>query len=154
MNVGRITLVLLVFFGLSMMAREVSGGQPKARGVCNLPELAQGAHQRMRIAAVAEAGTDTGVLWDASCPSIQPLWFELSLRSERNRKKFHDEIEKTGKAAVILSGELYGPPLPDSKVPEPIRKNYRGGWGHLGSFPMKLVVFNIESVTTWKEPKQ
>jgi len=87
-----------------------------------------------------------GVLTDASCPSVQPTWFELSLKSERNRNKLHDQIEKSGKAAVVLSGELYGPPQPDPKLPEPFRSTYNQGWGHLGSFPMKVVVFHIDSV--------
>jgi len=98
------------------------------------------------VTAIAESGTDMGVLTDASCPSVQPTWFELSLKSERNRNKLHDQIEKSGKAAVVLSGELYGPPQPDPKLPEPFRSTYNQGWGHLGSFPMKVVVFHIDSV--------
>jgi hypothetical protein len=39
-----------------------------------------------------------------------------------------------------------GPQEPDPKLPESIRKNYHPGWGHLGSFPMKVVVSRIESV--------
>lgn len=123
-----------------------SNAQSKLQSVCSLPQLAPGAHQRVRVTAIAESGTDMGVLTDASCPSVQPTWFELSLKSERNRNKLHDQIEKSGKAAVVLSGELYGPPQPDPKLPEPFRSKYNQGWGHLGSFPMKVVVFHIDSV--------
>jgi hypothetical protein len=126
--------------------------QTKPQSLCNLPQLAPGTHQSIRIEAVAEFGTDMGVLTDTRCPSIQPTWFELSLRSERNRKKLHNQIEKSGKASVVLSGDLYGPQQPDPKLPESIRKNYHPGWGHLGSFPMKVVVFRIESVAPAGKP--
>ena len=129
-----------------------SDGQSKPQSLCSLPQLAPGAHRSVRIAAIAESGTDMGVLTDASCPSVQPTWFELSLKSERNRNKLHNQIEKSGKAAVALSGQLYGPPQPDPKLPESIRKNYHPGWGHLGSFPMKVVVFHIDSVAPAGKP--
>ena len=126
--------------------------QSKPESVCNPPQLTPGTHKGVRIGAVAESGTDMGVLTDASCPSVQPIWFELSLKSKRNRNKLHDQIEKSGKAAVVLSGELYGPQEPDPKLPESIRKNYHPGWGHLGAFALKLVVFQIDSVTPAGKP--
>jgi hypothetical protein len=91
------------------------------------------------------------VLSDPGCPSRQPVWFELSLKSPRNRTEL-SKLEKSGKAVVLLSGELYGPPGPDPKLPDSIHKNYRPGWGHLGAFPMKLVVFRIESVAPAGKP--
>jgi hypothetical protein len=93
-----------------------------------------------------------GVLTDATCRLVQPTWFELSLTSERNRNKLHNQIEKSGKAAVVLSGELYGPPQPDPKLSQALRSNDNQGWGHLGSFPMKIVVFRIESVAPVSSP--
>ena len=131
-----------------------SEAQSKPQSICNLPQLAPGAHQSVRITAIAESGTDMGVLTDASCPSVQPAWFELSLKSERNRNKLHNEIEKSGKAAVVLTGELFGPQLPDPKLPESIRNNYHPGWGHLGAFPAKIVVFQIESVRAFGQGAQ
>lgn len=74
----------------------------KPQSLCNLPQLAPGAHRSVRIAAIAESGTDMGVLTDASCPSVQAAWFELSLKSERNRNKLHNQLEKSGKAVVVL----------------------------------------------------
>lgn len=79
--------------------------QAKPQSLCNLPQLASGAHQSIRIAAIAESGSDMGVLTDANCPAVQPTWFELSLKCERNRKKLHDQIEKSGKAAVVFVGQ-------------------------------------------------
>jgi hypothetical protein len=124
----------------------VNPAQPKPQSICDLANLAMGSHTSVQIAAVAHHGTDMGVLTDPRCPSRQPVWFELALKSRRNRTKLSKQIEKSGEAGVTLSGELYGPPEPDPKLPESIRKNYHPGWGHLGAFPMKLVVFRIESV--------
>jgi hypothetical protein len=126
--------------------------QSKPSSLCNLPKLVPGAHRTVRIAAIASFGTDMGVLTDARCPSVQPTWFELSLTSERNRNKLHNEMEKSGKAAVVVSGELYGPPQPDAKLPQALRISDNRGWGHLGAFPMKVVVFRIESVAAAGKP--
>jgi hypothetical protein len=142
-------ILVTILLGCAILSCEA---QPKPESLCNLPQLAAGAHQSIRIAAIAQSGTDMGVLTDANCPSVQPTWFELSLKSGRNRNKLHNQIEKSDKAAVVFSGELYGPQLPDPKLPESIRKNYHPGWGHLGSFPMKVIVFRIDSVAPVVEP--
>lgn len=127
-------------------------GQSKPQSLCKFADLSTGNHERVRIAAVAEAGVDMGVLSDPGCPSRQPVWFELALKSQRNRTELAKQIERSGKAAATFSGELYGPPEPDPKLPDWIRKNYHPGWGHLGAFPMKLVVFRIESVAPAGKP--
>jgi hypothetical protein len=142
-------ILISILLGCATLA---SDAQSKPQSLCNFPQLAPGVTKSVRIAALAESGTDMGVLTDASCPSVQPIWFELSLKSERNRKKLHNQIEKSGKAVVVLSGQLYGPQQPDPKLPESIRKNYHPGWGHLGSFPMKVVVFRIDSVAPAGKP--
>jgi hypothetical protein len=143
-------LVATILVGCATLS---SDAQSKLHSLCSLPQLAPGAHRSIRIAAIAESGTDTGVLTDASCPSVQPTWFELSLKSERNRNRLHNEIEKNGKAAVVVSGELYGPPQPNPKLPESLRSSDNQGWGHLGSFPMKVVVSRIESVAVTRKPR-
>lgn len=111
-------IVVTILVGCATLS---SGAQSQPQSLCNFPQLAPGTHWSVRIAAIAQSGTDTGVLTDASCPSVQPTWFELSLKSERNRNKLHNQIEKSGKAAVVVSGELYGPPQADPKLPEPFR---------------------------------
>jgi hypothetical protein len=127
--------------------------QPKPQSLCKLANVPKGNHQSVRVAAVAEAGTDMGVLSDPDCPSKQPVRFELALKSRRNRSELAKQIERSGEAVVILSGELYGPPEPDPKLPGWMRKNnHNSGWGHLGAFPMKLVVFRIESVVPAGKP--
>ena len=144
-------IVALILLGCASLS---SNARSKPQSLCSLPQLAPGVHQSVRVAAIAQVGTDMGVLTDANCPSVQPTWFELSLKSERNRNKLHNEIEKSGKAAVVLTGELFGPQLPDPKLPESIRNNYHPGWGHLGAFPAKIVVFQIESVRAFGQGAQ
>jgi len=55
-------------------------------------------------------------------------------------------LGQSKRAYVVLEGEFYGPPLPDPKLPEPIRKSYHPGWGHLAAFKTKLVVHTIRDV--------
>ena len=153
-------LVSVIAFGTLFAAQDIvptdqvtaHAAQPRPESICKLADVSMGNHQTVRIAAVAEAGADMGVLTDPSCPSRQPVWFELALKSRRNRTELAKQIETSGKATVLLSGELYGPPEPDPKLPESIRKNYHPGWGHLGAFPMKLMVFRIELVARAGKP--
>jgi len=57
-------------------------------------------------------------------------------------------MDTSGKVNVVFEGEFYGPPEPDPKLPESIRKVYHPGGGHLGSFKTKLVVSVIVEATT------
>jgi len=91
-------------------------------------------------------------LSDPGSRSRPPVWFELALISPRNRTELSKQLQKSGKAVILLYGELYGPPEPDPKLPDSTRKNYHPGWGHLGAFPMMLVVFRIESVSQAGKP--
>jgi hypothetical protein len=157
---GVLLLVSVIAFSIFCAAQNVApvdrvianAAQAKPQSLCKLANVSMGNHQSVRVAAVAEAGTDMGVLSDPGCPTRQPMWFELALKSPRNRTELSEQLEKSGKAVVLLSGELYGPPEPDPKLPDSIRKNYHPGWGHLGAFPMKLVVFRIESVAPAGKP--
>jgi hypothetical protein len=87
-----------------------------------------------------------GVLTDPACP-LRHTWVELALKSQRNRSKLQQLMYKSGSATVEFAGEFYGPPNPDDKLPASIKKGYHPGWGHLGAFPTKLIVFEIDSVS-------
>jgi hypothetical protein len=90
-------------------------------------------------------GVDMGVLTNSACPTGY-TWVELALQSNQNRNKYVQTLKNSGHAQVVFSGEFYGPPAPDSHLPDSIRRNYHPGWGHLGAFQTKLVVYKIESV--------
>jgi hypothetical protein len=124
-----------------------------AASLCGLQEkVAAGNHITVRVSGIYSFGVDEGVLEDAGCPD-QSIWVELTLKSERNKNKLEGLINGPGRAYVVFEGELYGPPLPDPKLPEAIRKVYRPGWGHMGAFKTKLVVYMIRKVKVAPPPK-
>ena len=78
------------------------------------------------------AGAAMGTLSDSACPK-ETAWIEIALESPTNRKKLNTILDKSNRAHVVFEGELYGPRLPDPKLPEAIRKDYHPGWGHLAT---------------------
>jgi hypothetical protein len=95
---------------------------------------------------MGDSGSAMGTLSDSSCPG-ETAWIEIALKSPTNRQKLHTMLKKSDRAHVVFEGELYGPPVPDPKLPEALRKNSHPGWGHLGAFRTKLVVYAIHDVT-------
>lgn len=115
--------------------------------LCNLQQqVAQGARRSVRVSGTYSSGVDMGVLKNAECPG-QGTWVELVLRSNQNKKRLKKIMDTSGKVKVVFEGEFYGPPEPDPKLPESIRKAYKPGWGHLGAFNTKLVVYTIVEAT-------
>lgn len=102
----------------------------------------QGSHRSVRVDGMYSLGLDLGILSDSACP-IERTWVELDLHSKRNREKLRRILDRSRAAYVVFEGELYGPPLPDPKLPDDIRKIYQPGWGHLGAFKTKLLVHAI-----------
>lgn len=114
--------------------------------LCSIGKSAtEGSHNTVRISGVYGPNLDHTVLEDSSCPA-ESSWVELDLRSDKNEAKLRKLLDRSRQAYVVVEGEFYGPPLPDPKLPEAIRKNYHPGWGHLGAFRTKLVVHAIKSV--------
>jgi hypothetical protein len=72
---------------------------------------------------------------------------ELALRSRRNKEKLRKLLDRNRQVRVVVEGEFYGPPLPDPKLPEALKKQYHPGWGHLAAFSTKMAVYRIESVS-------
>lgn len=135
--------VLLVSFSCVPICFAQSNGQLDS--LCDLQNTAkQGSRVNVRISGIYD-GLDMGVIHDPTCPE-QQTWVELALQSQQNRRKLGKLAEKWQQASVVFVGEFFGPPAPDPKVPENIRKAYHPGWGHLGKFPTKLVVHVIEIV--------
>ena len=102
---------------------------------------------------LGDSGPAMGTLDDSDCPK-NTAWIEIALQSAYNRKKLSRILEKSGRAYVVFEGELYGPPVPDPKLPEAIRKNYHPGWGHMGAFNTKLVVREIREVAVAPHTKR
>jgi hypothetical protein len=114
-------------------------------------KMAEGSHMGVVLSGVYEGGLGDsgpalGTLSDPTCPK-ETVWIEIALQSPTNRKKLSTILDKSSRAHVVFEGEFYGPPVPDPKLPEAIRKDYHPGWGHLGAFKTKLVVHAIGDVT-------
>jgi hypothetical protein len=113
-------------------------------------KVAEGSHSGVRVSGVYEGGLGNsgnalGTLSDAACPS-ETAWIEIALEAPTNRRKLNTILDKSGRAYVVFEGEFYGPPVPDPKLPEALRKNSHPGWGHNGAFKTKLVVHAILDV--------
>ena len=152
------TFYLAVFFVMSLFADKFLAQaappqtDPKATSLCALQKnVAEGEHQTVRVSGVYGPGLDHTVLEDAECPS-DSTWVELALRSKENKNKLRELLSRSRQAYVEVEGEFYGPPLPDPKLPEAIKKGYRPGWGHLAAFKTKLVVHAIRDVKAAPTP--
>lgn len=114
--------------------------------LCVLQEQAvQGKHQSVRVSGTYGPGFDHEVLQDKLCPA-SGTWVELELRSDENKEKLRKILNRSRRAYVVFEGEFYGPPIPDPNLPDPIHKSSHPGWGHLGVFKTKLVVYAIDEV--------
>jgi hypothetical protein len=138
-----IAFIVLVINSLTGNAQ----AQARPTPLCDLQKNVQlGTHQPVRVSGVYVRGFEGSVLVD-SCDNNEGTWVDFELKSTHNEKKMRETLGRAGKAAVILVGELNGPPEPDAKLPPAIKKAYHPGWGHLGAFRTKLVVYEIVSVS-------
>ena len=123
--------------------------------LCDLQtKVAQGEHQTVRVEGVYLAGLEGQVLVEAGC-SGRSTHVEFDLKANRNWKRLLRLSSKSNRkqhvvgdsdaVLVVFEGEFYGPPVPDSKLPEAIRRAYHPSWDNSGSMT-KLVVKTIQSV--------
>jgi len=120
--------------------------EPQTESLCSLQQkVSAGNHESVRVSGIYGPGLDHTVLEEPSC-SGEGTWVELQLHSNQNKEKLRKMLEQSRRAYVVVEGEFYGPPLPDPKLPEAIRKSYHPGWGHLAAFKTKLVVHAIREV--------
>ena len=127
---------MLFLLMLKQRERQVrADDSPAIASLCQLQRTAeQGSHISVRGSGIFSEGIDMGVLTDSACPTVY-TWAELALKSDQNRNKFAQTLKKSGHAQVVFSGEFYGPPAPDSHLPDSVRKSYHPGWGTLRSVP-------------------
>ena len=114
-------------------------------------QVAEGKHEAVRVSGMYGPGLDHTVLEDPSCPA-EGTWVELALRSNQNKERLRKLLDRSHRAYVVVEGEFYGPPLPDPKLPEAIKKDYHPGWGHLAAFKTKFVVHVIRDVKAASTP--
>ena len=140
-----VALLTTCFFAGACFAQSASE-RSRAKSLCSLQQTAtEGDRETVVVSGVFGDGLDLGTLEDFACPK-EGTWVELALRSPQNKEKLRKMLARSRRAFVVLEGEFYGPPVPDPKLPEAIRKSYHPGWGHLAAFRTKLVVHTILSV--------
>jgi len=148
-------VVILVFVSATI---GLSQSNKSRSTLCSLRgSVAEGQHLSVSVSGIyqgglGDSGPAMGVLYDDACPD-QDAWVEIDLQSAINRKTLNKFLEGSNRARVVFEGELYGPPAPDPKLPEGLRKMSHPGWGHLGAFKTKLVVRVIREVATAPAPK-
>jgi len=119
---------------------------PNEVSLCLLQQsVRQGEHLRVRTSGVFTEGLELGVLDDSACPEEQ-TWVELALRTQKNKERLREILDRSHQVYVVFEGDLYGPPLPYPKLPEKLRENYHPNWGHLNCCRTKLVVRKIIDV--------
>jgi hypothetical protein len=138
-----ILLAMCPFAAESLAQTAAPPTGPKTTSLCILQkQVAEGQHQTVRVSGMYGPGLDHTVLDDAACAG-ESTWVELALRSRENKAELRKLLDRSRRAYVVVEAEFYGPPLPDPKLPETLRKDYHPGWGHLAAFKTKLVVHMI-----------
>jgi hypothetical protein len=137
---------LMLLLAASVQGQAHPAHAPTASTQDNLCSLEHNATQGSQVTARVSGVFHMSVLTDPHCSNQQGTWIEFSLKSQRNRKKLSRLLEKSTPADVVFSGDFYGPPVPDPKLPKQLRDAYHPGWGHLGAFPTKLIVYEIEAI--------
>jgi len=141
-----VVALLAMYFFAGVCFGQSATKSPKATSLCSLQEkVADGNHETVLVSGIFSEGLELGILEDANCPG-NATWVELALRSQQNKEKLRKLLERSRRAYVVVEGEFYGPPLPDPKLPDAVRKQYHPGWGHLAAFRTKLVVRKIRDV--------
>jgi hypothetical protein len=114
--------------------------------LCELQtKIVQGEHQSVRVEGVFLPGVDgQGALVAAGCDG-RSTRIEFELQTRDGWQKLTRMSDKLGEVLVVFTGEFFGPPVPEPKLPDAIRKNYHPGWDY--NSMTKLVVHTILSVS-------
>jgi hypothetical protein len=113
--------------------------------LCDLQvRTAEGEHRSVEVEGVYLNGIDVQYLVVPGC-SGRSTRIEFALKTRRNWNKLARMSDNFIQTLVTLQGNFYGPPAPDPKLPEAIRKAYHPGWDN--NAMTKLVVHSILSVS-------
>jgi hypothetical protein len=142
---------LFALFAIFCMPAIVYSKQESS--LCELQEqMKRGEHRIIRVDGVYLAGLGGAYIVAPECSNRRTL-VEFELKDHRNSEKLgkliisNREKESAGDGVpveVIFEGEFYGPPLPDSKLPEWIKRIYQAGWDNTAM--TKLIVRKIYDV--------
>ena len=148
-------LYILCVLILGLMAEAVMA-QTSSDSLCDLQmQLRQGEHQNVQVEGVYLSGLEGQYLVSPNCPGkstfvefklrTHRLWKELVRLSNRTNNEKHASGDGDP-VLVLFEGELFGPRVPDPKLPTPLRKNYHPGWDPMNASMTKMIVHVIHRV--------
>jgi hypothetical protein len=152
-------IYILGLLSIALVSRRSAAQYPPGFELASLCELqtkaAPGEVRNVRVEGIYLAGVEGAYLVAMGCSDHSTL-IEFALKSHHNWTRLQRLVRKPyeGKrkhiigpgepVLVVFEGEIYGPPVPDPKLPEAIRKVYHPGWD--SNSMTKLVVQAILSV--------
>lgn len=153
----RLSIFCLLTIGLiGGPARAQSSSDSQFVPLCELQTgLRQGEQRNVRVQGVYLSGVEGQYLVTSGCGG-RSTFIEFRLKTHRlwkemvrlsNRTNLEKHVSGDGDPVlVVFEGEFYGPRVPDSKLPDAIRKNYHPGWDPMNASMTKMVVHTIRSV--------
>jgi hypothetical protein len=138
-----------------VVKQSAAQAQIVASSLCDLQmQVAQGEHRTVRVEGVFLGGIEGNAFVNAGC-SGRSTYIEFELKNQKHKKRFWHLVDKTNlrmhwigdgyPVLVVFDGEFYGPPVPDPRMPENVRKFYHPPWGNAHEMT-KMVVYSILSV--------
>ena len=153
-QIRSILCLLIVGLMAGSLVAQSSPDSQLAPLLCELQtKLAQGEQRNVQVEGVYLSGLEGQYLVTWGC-SGRSTAIEFELRTHRLWKKLvrlsnvkNRHVAGDGDAVLaVFEGEFYGPPVPDAKLPEAIRKNYHPAWDPMNASMTKMVVHAIRSV--------
>jgi hypothetical protein len=148
-----VAAALAVMMGRCLAQSTLMSNMPS---LCDLQKnLVQGERRNVRVEGVYLSGLEGQYLVTADCwGRSTDIEFELKthhlwkrLVALTNRTNTKRGVSGNGDPVLVtFEGEAYGPPVPDPKLPDAIRKNYHPGWDSMNTSMTKMVVQEILSV--------
>ncbi len=151
----RNTVTKLFFCGAVLLVKD-GAAQDRApvASLCELQmQLPQGDHRTVTVEGVYMSGPEHQFLVAERCREARTkvdfelknrrLWTKLVRMTNKTDQERH-VVGSVDPVLVVFEGEFYGPPKPDLKLPEDIRRVYRPGWD--SGAMTKIVVHEIISV--------
>jgi hypothetical protein len=122
----------------------------EASSLCSLRgKVAEGTHVSVRVSGTYSQDAENRTLTDSAC-ATQYTWIEFKLKTTENEIALQNSLGSSRQARVVFEGDFYGPPKPDPKLPDALRKAVQPSWGPLSCCETRLVVYRIREVVTPK----
>ncbi|MEP6592164.1 MAG: hypothetical protein ABJC51_00640 [Acidobacteriota bacterium] len=104
----------------------------------------EGAHHQAVVSAILVGGRENTFLYYPQCENGRPMtWVDFELKAMANKSRLDRILKKSGRALVVLDGEIWGPRASDLHSPEMVRQMSPKGWGHLSAYRTRFVVRSI-----------